>query len=63
VPITVGGRPQVVFLSGEALLAVEPERGSLLWRVPWKTSYDVNAATPVFVPPQARRRRAGLAQP
>ena len=31
--------------------AVTPAEGRLLWRHTWHTSYDVNAATPVFVAP------------
>jgi outer membrane protein assembly factor BamB len=49
--ITIGERRQVVFFTGNNLVAVAPEDGRLLWKQPWKTSYDVNAATPVFVPP------------
>lgn len=49
--ITVGGLRQVLFLTGTRLVALAPEDGRRLWTVPWKTSYDVNASTPVFVPP------------
>ncbi|HYN22050.1 MAG TPA: PQQ-binding-like beta-propeller repeat protein [Thermoanaerobaculia bacterium] len=51
IAITVGGIRQVVFFTGRAVLAVAPKDGKLLWRVPWKTDYDVNAATPIFVAP------------
>lgn len=51
IAITVGGVRQVVFFTGRALLGVAPKDGKLLWRVPWRTDYDVNAATPVFVAP------------
>jgi outer membrane protein assembly factor BamB len=51
IAITVGGVRQVVFFTGKALLAVAPKDGKLLWRVPWRTDWDVNAATPIFVPP------------
>ena len=51
IAITIGERRQVVFFTGNNLVAVSPEDGRLLWKQPWKTSYDVNAATPVFVPP------------
>ncbi len=50
-PITVGGVRQVLFFTGTALVSVSPRDGSLHWRYPWQTSYDVNAAMPVFVPP------------
>ncbi len=49
--ITVGGLRQVLFFSGTKIAAVSPVDGRGLWSQPWKTSYDVNAATPVFVPP------------
>ena len=51
IAITVGGVRQVVFFTGRAVLSVSPKDGKLLWRVPWKTDWDVNAATPIFVPP------------
>ena len=51
IAITVGGVRQVVFFTGRALLGVAPKDGKLLWRVPWRTDWDVNAATPLFVPP------------
>jgi len=50
-PITVDGRDLVVFFTGTQLVAVSPEDGEELWSLEWKTSYDVNAAAPVFVPP------------
>lgn len=49
--LTVGGVRQVVLFAGTKLLAVSPEDGRLLWERPWKTSWDVNAAMPVFVAP------------
>lgn len=51
IAVTVGGVRQVIFFTGRAVLSVSPKNGKLLWRVPWKTDWDVNAATPVFVPP------------
>lgn len=51
IAITVGGVRQVVFFTGRAVLSVSPKDGRLFWRVPWKTDWDVNAATPIFVPP------------
>ena len=49
--IEVGGLEQVLFFTGSSLVSVAPEDGRVFWRHPWKTSYDVNAAMPVFVPP------------
>ena len=47
----IAGRRQAVFFTAEHVLAVAPEDGSLLWSLPWSTSFGVNAATPVLVPP------------
>ena len=33
----------------DAMHAVELKTGKLLWSVPWKTSYDVNAADPIIM--------------
>jgi outer membrane protein assembly factor BamB len=33
------------------LVSVAPADGKFLWRYDWETRYDVNAATPVFIPP------------
>ena len=47
----VDGLRQVVAFTGTQVIAVRPEDGRLLWHRRWKTSYDVNAATPIFIPP------------
>ncbi len=49
--ITAAGRRQVLAFTGTQLVSIEPEGGKVLWRKPWKTSYNVNAATPIFIPP------------
>jgi outer membrane protein assembly factor BamB len=51
IAFTAGGVRQVAFFTGSSLSAVAPADGRLLWRVPWETSFDVNAATPIFVAP------------
>ena len=51
IAIEVGGVRQVLFFTAGHLVALAPGTGAELWRLPWKTSYDVNAATPVFIPP------------
>src|SRR5207245_5066221 len=33
---------------GWGLVAVNPTNGKPLWQYPWHTSYDVNAADPIF---------------
>jgi outer membrane protein assembly factor BamB len=49
--IEAAGVRQVLFFTGEALVSVSPDTGEAYWRLPWSTSYDVNAAMPIFVPP------------
>jgi outer membrane protein assembly factor BamB len=49
VAATVAGVRQIVFFTGRRLVAVTPEDGRLLWEYPWKTSFDVNAATPEVI--------------
>ena len=44
----VAGKPQLVLFAGEAVVGVDPDNGRTLWSVPWQTSYDVNAATPIY---------------
>lgn len=41
------GIPQYVVFAGKSLIGVDAEGGDLLWRIPWETNYDVNAATPI----------------
>ncbi|MEO1996981.1 MAG: PQQ-binding-like beta-propeller repeat protein, partial [Planctomycetaceae bacterium] len=44
---TVGGRLQVVSFTGQSVIGVDPESGTLLWRFPYETDYDCNIATPI----------------
>jgi outer membrane protein assembly factor BamB len=48
-PVEHGGRPMILMMSKESLVAVQPEDGDLLWEAPWKTKSDVNAADPLVV--------------
>ena len=48
---TIGRTRQAVFFTGDGLVAVEPQHGRVLWKHLWLTSHHVNAATPVFIPP------------
>lgn len=50
-PITVQGRQQVIFFTGTKIQSVDPKDGTVLWTERWRTEYDVNAAAPVFLPP------------
>jgi len=49
--IEVDGIHQVLFFTGRELVSVDPVNGNYFFRVPWQTSWDVNSATPVFIPP------------
>ena len=48
---TIGQTHQAVFFTGSGLISVVPQHGQVLWKHPWTTSHNVNAATPVFIPP------------
>ncbi|GIW82402.1 MAG: hypothetical protein KatS3mg105_4209 [Gemmatales bacterium] len=45
----LGGRRQIIFFTGQALVGVTPDKGQLLWRFPWQTDYDCNIATPIIL--------------
>ena len=47
----IHGQRQLVFFTASRAVAISPSGGEALWSFPWKTSYDVNAATPIFVAP------------
>jgi outer membrane protein assembly factor BamB len=49
VAASIGGRKQYIVFAGTALTGVDAAGGRLLWSVPWQTSYDVNAATPIVI--------------
>ena len=48
VPIEVGGKRAAAFAIKQHVVAVSVTDGKELWRFPWKTTYDVNAADPIF---------------
>ena len=49
VPATIAGVKQYVIFGDKALFGVQANSGKQLWRVPWETGCDVNAATPLAV--------------
>src|SRR6185436_2185474 len=51
IAITVGGVRQIIVFTAGAVVSLAPTDGRLYWRVPWRTDYNVNAATPIFFPP------------
>ncbi|MCS6975833.1 MAG: PQQ-binding-like beta-propeller repeat protein [Gemmatales bacterium] len=44
---TAAGARQIICLTGEALHALKPEDGSVLWSYPWVTTFEGNIATPI----------------
>jgi outer membrane protein assembly factor BamB len=55
---TASGVRQVVTMTGNSVVGVVPRDGRLLWRFPWETQFQVNAATPVVF----HTRRGGRLQ-
>jgi outer membrane protein assembly factor BamB len=51
IAVTVNGIKQILFFTGTALISASPADGKQYWSYTWRTSYDVNAATPIFIPP------------
>lgn len=49
VPIEVKGERAVMLAIKQDVVAVKIADGAELWRFPWKTQYDVNAANPILV--------------
>ncbi len=47
--MNLAGRRFLVLFKGGALVGLAPEDGREAWRFPWKTNYDINAATPLQV--------------
>ena len=45
---TIGGKRQYIFFTAVGALGITTDKGELLWRHPWKTDWDVNAATPIL---------------
>lgn len=46
--VDVKGTPELIVFGGQTLYALNPKTGATLWKEPWVTSYDVNAATPIY---------------
>ncbi|MBM3493546.1 MAG: hypothetical protein FJX72_04370, partial [Armatimonadetes bacterium] len=46
---TINGVKQYVTFAAKAAMGVDASSGATLWSVPWETSYDVNAATPIVI--------------
>lgn len=44
----VKGKPQVILFAGRGLGGLDAQSGKLIWSDKFQTSYDVNAATPIY---------------
>jgi len=44
VPFTIGGQKGVTMAVRNELVGLNPVTGKVMWKFPWKTSYDINAA-------------------
>lgn len=49
--IELGGKPHLLSFLGAGLVGLDPATGERLWHYPWSTAYSVNAADPLFLPP------------
>ncbi|MBI3269043.1 MAG: PQQ-binding-like beta-propeller repeat protein [Planctomycetes bacterium] len=49
VPFETRGQPAIALFGIDALLALNPANGQVLWQFPWKTSFGANVADPVVV--------------
>ncbi len=47
-PFTFEGQRYIVGFVGDAAIIVKAESGEIVWTMPWKTSFNVNAAAPIF---------------
>jgi outer membrane protein assembly factor BamB len=47
---TLGGVRQIVIFDGQGLAGYDAADGRELWRTPWKSDFDINAAQPIFLP-------------
>lgn len=51
IAVTVNDVEQIIFFTGTAAISIAPQDGQKYWSYPWRTSWDVNAATPIFIAP------------
>lgn len=49
VPFTINGQKCVAMMVSREIVCFNAATGVIIWRYPWKTSYDINAAEPIIV--------------
>ena len=47
----LAGKRQILFVTADRAVGIEPGHGKLLWEFPWKTEYDINSAQPLALEP------------
>ena len=47
--VTLNGRRQLLIVSAQRAMGLDPEAGTLLWDFPWTTEYGINSAQPLIV--------------
>lgn len=47
--VTLAGKRQVLSFEGTALVGYDADQGEELWRVAWKSDFDINAAQPIVL--------------
>jgi outer membrane protein assembly factor BamB len=45
----IAGIPQVVSITGTAVMGISPDKGAILWNYPFETDYGCNTASPVSI--------------
>lgn len=47
-PFTLKGKRYIAAFLGKSIIIAWSETGHVVWSAPWETSYDINAASPIF---------------
>ena len=47
VPVVLGGERCALIFARETLVAVKMKSGEVVWEIPWKTRWDINAVDPI----------------
>ena len=48
VPFTMDGKKCIALFTAKEMVAIAHKTGKILWKIPWKTNYDVNAADAII---------------